>query len=79
MLPGLDHKPHNKHYGAKSKKAILEIGKLGINNISAFMLSASVCCLFSIIIMENIKQITDTPVINRFELGNSRKFDNMDN
>ena len=28
--------------------------------------------------MENIKQIADTPVISRFELGNSGKFDNMD-
>ena len=78
-MPGLDYKPHSEHYGAKStQKAILETGELGINNVSAFVLSASVCCLFSTIIMENIKQIADTPIISRFELGNSGKFDNMD-
>ena len=35
-------------------------------------------CLFSTIIRVNFKQIADTPVISRFELGNSGKFDNMD-
>ena len=56
----------------------METGELGINNVSAFVFSATVCSLFSTIIMENIKQIADTPVISRFELGNSEKFDNVD-
>ena len=53
LLPGLYYKPNNEHYNAKStQKAILKTRELDINNVSAFVLSASVCYLFSTIIME---------------------------
>jgi len=68
-LPGVEFLDQSRSYNKNdTKQEINETFELGINNISAFILSSAVCTMFCTMMMENIKKIADVPVISRFEV-----------
>ena len=50
-----------------TKEKIADTENLGIENPATYILSASTCCLFSILIMDNIKLLSNIPLISGFE------------
>ena len=69
LLPGIDFLDQTRNQTAKeTEKSIEDTHALGINNVSAFVLGSSVCSLFSTMMLQNIKLISDNPVISRFEV-----------
>ena len=79
LMRGVDYKPNTNNSEHSTRQAILDIGELGNNNTSAFILSASSSCMFSIMIMENIKKIADTVAISQFDSAiNSGDFKKLD-
>ena len=68
LLPSVDFTPHFHNQGSQAQeKAILETHALGIQDVNAFILSSSLCSLFSNIIMENAKHIGKNTIIQNIE------------
>ena len=63
------------------RQKILDTENLGIENPATYILSASTCSMFSIMIMENIKRLADVSIITQFEKdinsGNFKKLDDL--
>ena len=70
LIPSVDFTPHFNNQGSQAQeKAIIETHALGIEDVNAFVLVASLCSLFSNLIMENAKHIGKNKVVQDIESG----------
>jgi hypothetical protein len=61
-----------------TQEKIKDTETLGIENPATYILSASSCCMFSIMIMDNIKRLSNIPLISGFEASiNTGDFKNI--
>ena len=68
LLPSIEFTPHFNNQGSQAQeKAIIETHALGIEDVNAFILVASLCSLFCNLIMENAKHIGKNSIVQNIE------------